>query len=152
MMTAMISVALCTYNGDRFLAEQLSSILNQERLPDELVLCDDRSMDATLAMARRFAEAAPFPMRIEANASNLGSTRNFAQAIELCRGDIVVLADQDDVWFPHKLAVLERALLDDPGAGFAFSDAEMVDEHLQPIGYKLWDALRFSQPERRCFP
>jgi glycosyltransferase involved in cell wall biosynthesis len=147
----MISVALCTYNGDRFLAEQLASIRNQARLPDEVVLCDDRSTDATLAIARRFAEAVPFPVRIEANASNLGSTRNFAQAIELCRGDMVVLADQDDVWLPHKLAVLERALLDDPGAGFAFSDAEMVDEHLQPLGYKLWDALRFSARERRCF-
>jgi glycosyltransferase involved in cell wall biosynthesis len=147
----MISVALCTYNGERFLAEQLESFLSQQRLPDEVVICDDQSSDSTLDIVRRFAEHAPFCVRPLSNKSNLGSTRNFSQAIELCRGDIIALADQDDVWLPNKLAALERSLRDDAGVGFAFSDAEMVDSQLRPIGYRLWDAVRFYPHERRCF-
>src|SRR5580698_1985958 len=99
-----LSVALCTYNGERFLPEQLASIREQSRLPDELVICDDASADQSVAIATRFAERAPFPVRIEANSRNLGSTPNFARAIELCNGDAIVLSDQDDVWLPDKLS------------------------------------------------
>jgi glycosyltransferase involved in cell wall biosynthesis len=146
-----LSVALCTFNGERFLSEQLASIAAQTRLPDELVVCDDVSSDRSTAIVREFAEKTRFPVRVEVNETNLGSTRNFARAIELCSGDIIVLADQDDVWLPHKLATLEAALDANPESGFAFSDAAVVDDRLNPLGYSLWEAIRFWPREQKRF-
>ena len=146
-----LSVALCTYNGGRFLAEQLDSIGRQTRPPDELVVCDDASSDGSATIVRAFAGRAPFPVRLEVNESNLRSTRNFAKAIGLCAGDLIALADQDDVWLPHKLSTLEAAMAAAPDAGFAFSDADMVDERLAPLGYSLWEAVRFGRREQARF-
>ena len=147
----VLSVALCTYNGARFLHEQLASVGAQTRPPDELIVCDDGSADSTLDLARAFAAAAPFPVRVEANTARLGSTANFARAISLCRGDVIALADQDDVWLPDKLARLEQALGDHAAAGLVFSDATMVGPNLRAIGYTLWDAIGFGAAERDQF-
>jgi len=146
-----LSVALCTFNGEQFLAEQLESFSRQTRLPDELIIRDDGSSDSTVALIRAYAERAPFPIRVEINQENLGSTSNFARTIALCAGDAIVLADQDDVWLPHKLETLERAFLAAPDAGFVFSDAEVVDEQLNPLGYTLWEAIRFAAREQDRF-
>jgi hypothetical protein len=146
-----VSLALGTYNGERFLPDQLASIREQTRLPDELIVCDDGSTDGTVGLVRSFCDRMPFRTRIEVNAANRGSTPNFARAIELCSGDIIALADQDDVWLPNKLATLEAAFLRDPKMGFAFSDARVVDESLKPLGYTLWRALQFSRTEQEQF-
>src|SRR3712207_5989304 len=98
-----LSVALCTYDGARYLPEQLESLARQRRLPDELVVCDDGSADDTVDVVRRFADRAPFAVRLSLNPQNLGFVKNFEQAIRLCRGDLIALADQDDVWHPQKL-------------------------------------------------
>jgi len=146
-----LSVALCTYNGERYFPEQLASIQEQTRLPDELVICDDASTDRTAAIARKFRERAPFEVRFELNSRNLGTTLNFDKAIGLCSGEAIVLADQDDTWLPDKLSMLETTLQNCPESGFAFSDAEVVDEGLKPLGYTLWEALQFGAGERERF-
>jgi glycosyltransferase involved in cell wall biosynthesis len=146
-----LSVALCTYNGERFLSDQLASIRAQDRLPDELVACDDGSTDRTVELLRAFAAASPFRVRVEVNPTRLGSSDNFARAVSLCTGGLIALSDQDDVWLPGKLGTLEAVLAADPGAGFAFSDARVVDETLRPLGYTLWRAIRFGWGERRRF-
>ncbi len=138
-----ISVAMCTYNGARFLPQQLESIAAQTRLPDELVVCDDGSADESAEIARNFAKNAPFPVRLEINEENLGSTKNFEKAIGLCRGEILAPADQDDLWRPEKLAVLETALNGHAEAGYVFSDAELIDECGAPTGRALWGSIRF---------
>ena len=143
------SVALCTYNGESYLAEQLASISTQDLLPDELVLCDDGSTDATLRIAEDFAATAPFAVRIERNAQRLGARDNFAKAIALCRGRWIVLADQDDVWLPHKLRRFQQCMEQDPELGMVFSDALMVDRVRRPLGYTLWQAIRFHAREQR---
>lgn len=145
------SVALCTYNGGRFLAEQLASVAAQTRPPDEVVVCDDASADDSAAVARAFAAAAPFPVRVEVNPTTLGTAANFERAIRLCTGDVIALCDQDDVWRPDKLAVLGAALAADPAAGLAFSDAALVDEARRPLGGSLWGAIEFGPAERRAF-
>src|SRR5678816_749736 len=91
-----VSVALCTYNGEAFLREQLQSIASQSRLPDELVLFDDHSKDLTLSIAYSFAQSAQFAMRIHESPVNRGPIESFSQAIDLCSGDVIVLRDQDD--------------------------------------------------------
>lgn len=98
-----ISVALCTYNGSQFLQRQLDSIAAQIRLPDELIVCDDGSNDATLSILENFIANAPFPVYIHRNPSNLGVSGNFCKAIKLCHGDLIALSDQDDIWQPDKL-------------------------------------------------
>jgi glycosyltransferase involved in cell wall biosynthesis len=144
-------VALCTYNGARFLDEQLASIAAQTRLPDLLVVVDDASADDSVARARSFAARAPFPVEVFANPANLGYAANFARAVELARGDIIVLCDQDDVWEPAKLERLAGALRAAPVAGAAFSDAALVDAELRPLGHRLWDAVDFTERDRRAW-
>ena len=143
-----ISVALCTYNGALYLQEQLDSIAQQTRLPDELVACDDGSSDATPAILEAFAAGSPFPVRIHRNPVNLGSTKNFEQAVRLCQGEIIALCDQDDLWLPEKLAKIE-AKFADKNVGLVFTDAEVVDGDLKPLGIRLWDAYFPVKAQRR---
>ena len=143
-----LSIALATYNGERYLAEQLESILHQTRLPDELVISDDASIDATRAIILDFARHAPFPVRLQENRERLGSTRNFELAIRDCGGDIIFLCDQDDVWYPNKIALIEERFINDPTAGIVFTDADVVDQDLHPLGLRLWKAVRFSLAEQ----
>jgi glycosyltransferase involved in cell wall biosynthesis len=138
-----ISVALCTYNGERFLPEQLASIGKQTRLPDELVVCDDRSMDRTMEILRAFAASVSFPVKIVQNTANLGSTRNFEHAIRLCEGDLIALSDQDDIWYPNRLQRSEQEFLAHPQAGLVFSNADLIDEEDRPLGKTLWQRLGF---------
>lgn len=148
-MADKISIAMCTYNGEQYLGDQLASIAAQTRPPDELVVCDDHSTDATCEIVARFAASAPFSVRIHLNEQNLGSTRNFERAIRLCEGDIIALSDQDDVWLPEKLQRIEDCFLRDPGVGLVFTDAEVVAEDLQPLGYRLWQSVGFDNSHRR---
>lgn len=142
---------MCTYNGARFLREQLKSIASQPRLPDELVVCDDGSTDATLAILTEYAKAVRFPVRIQCNTSPLGPAKNFEQAISLCKGDIIVLSDQDDVWRRDKLQILERVLSENPDKGYAFSDAIMVNETNTFLRPSLWEQVSFTIQKQRIF-
>lgn len=144
-----LSVAMCTYNGAAYLQEQLDSISKQTRLPDELVVCDDGSTDSTITICETYQNDVSFPVTIYHNAETLGAARNFEQAIQLCSSDVIVLADQDDVWLSEKLARLEAVLAADTAVGAVFSDAEVVDETLRPLGYSLWQYLDFNRRERR---
>ncbi|MDQ3665032.1 MAG: glycosyltransferase family 2 protein [Acidobacteriota bacterium] len=140
---------MCTYNGERYLRDQLASIAAQTRLPDELVVSDDHSTDATREIVTCFAASAPFPVRLHVNEQNVGSTKNFERAIRLCDGDVIALSDQDDVWLPEKLRRIEGCLLRNPRVGLVFTDAEVVDEELQPLGYSLWESIGFDKTQQR---
>jgi len=146
-----ISVALCTYNGARHLPAQLDSIATQHRLPDELVICDDRSDDGTVEISKRFAHHAPFRVRFHLNERNLGSTKNFEKAVDLCEGDIIAFCDQDDVWREDKLTHIEAAFSASSRIGAVFSDAELVNENLEPLGYSLWQVINFNRARQKRF-
>jgi glycosyltransferase involved in cell wall biosynthesis len=149
--TGTVSVALCSYNGAQFLGEQLASIAAQNLPPDEVVICDDASIDDSVAIAQRFAASARFEVRIFESNHNLGSCGNFARCIAACSGQIIVLSDQDDVWLPQKIERLVAALADAPGAAFAFSDALRIGEQGEPLEFTLWETLRLTSAERRLF-
>lgn len=129
-----ISVALATCNGSPYLREQLQSFLNQTRQPDELVISDDASDDDTLQLARSVLSEAPFPVRVEANPKRFGVAANFSKALGYCRGDIVALSDQDDVWFPHKLQCIETMFHRHLDLGVIINDAVITDVALRPTG------------------
>ncbi len=125
-----VSIALATYNGERYLQEQLNSFLHQTRLPDEIIACDDCSTDRTMDILESFAKSAPFAVHIYRNAMNLGYTKNFERAISLCSGDVIFLSDQDDVWFPEKIEVVLNTFRSKKGALVVINDAVLTDEHL----------------------
>src|ERR1044072_5987236 len=147
-MHPKFSVAMCTYNGAEFVTEQLDSIAAQTRLPDEVIVCDDGSTDATVECIRQFARSASFPVRLVENEKNLGSTKNFERAIASCEGDLIALADQDDFWFPDKLRRLEQALTD-KNIGLAFTNGEVVDASLNSLGQSVWESIRFGEREQK---
>jgi len=124
-----VSIALCTYNGERFLPEQLASYARQTRLPDEIVVCDDGSKDQTLAILEDWAKTVPFPVRITRNEQNLGYARNFGKAVSLCAGDVIFLSDQDDVWEPEKIAKMTAVFEAEPEIGVVTTDSSIIDEH-----------------------
>jgi glycosyltransferase involved in cell wall biosynthesis len=108
-----ISIAMATYNGGRFLKEQLDSLAFQTHLPYELVVCDDGSTDETLELIAEFAMTALFPVRVYRNEENLGYARNFLKAARLCEGHWISFCDQDDVWLPNKLDDVREAVARD---------------------------------------
>jgi len=146
-----ISVAMCTFNGKRFLRTQLESIAVQSRPPDELVVCDDGSSDGSVEIVKEFARSVTFPTRLVVNEKNLGSTKNFEKAISLCQGAIVSLADQDDVWYREKLEKIENAFLGSSAIVAVFSDADLIDQGSRLLGLRLWKAFSFHAGEQNRF-
>ena len=141
-----LSVALCTFNGGRFLPAQLRSLAEQTRPPDELVACDDASADNTVAILNAFAAGASFPVRVVVNPTRLGTAGNFSQAFGLCTGDVIFPCDQDDVWLPEKLARFAA----EPFPGLVFSDAWLADADLVRTGRTAWQDLPFTSAMRRA--
>ena len=104
-MRQMISIAMATYNGARYLREQLDSILCQSVSDFELVVCDDCSTDETYSILEEY-KAKDYRVRIFRNDTNLGFKKNFERVIGLTQGEYVALCDQDDIWEPDHLEVL----------------------------------------------
>ena len=144
-----ISIAMCTYNGAEFLPAQLQSIVAQSRPPDEIVICDDGSTDDTRTLIEKFAAGCSVPVTLHFNQQNLGSVKNFEQAILLCTGDVIVLSDQDDVWRNDKLQLIEDAFNKSPSVGLVFSDAAIVDKNLKPLNRRMWDEVGFDAHKRK---
>ncbi|MBS0195007.1 MAG: glycosyltransferase [Proteobacteria bacterium] len=133
-----VSVALCTFNGERFLREQLDSVLAQQDVTLEVVAIDDGSTDATCAILSEYA-ARDARLRWQANARNLGPTANFEQAMALCRGALIAPCDQDDVWHPHKLAGLAAALGD---ADLVYCDSAYIDAGGRALDQRIGQTTR----------
>jgi glycosyltransferase involved in cell wall biosynthesis len=144
-----ISVALCTFNGARYVRKQLESILDQTRRPDEIVVADDGSTDGTLEIVAEVAAGAGVPFVVLPSGARLGVTANFARAIAACSGDVVVLSDQDDVWHDDRVADSLAALDADPEALLVHTDARLVDAAGGPLGVDLLEGLRATGNERR---
>jgi len=140
-----ISVAMCTCNGARYVADQLHSILEQQRLVDEIVICDDCSTDGTLDLLHAVVNRAQVPIRVVQNATQQGFIRNFAQAISLCTGEVIFLADQDDVWLPTKVREVMQVFDSHPEIDVVSTDATLMDELGQSLGTEtLWQVTRMD--------
>lgn len=141
---------MCTYNGARFLREQLLSVLNQSLPISELVVSDDGSTDDTLAVVREVLDVFGSTHRAPAlvvlhNETPLGVAANFEQAIRTCSGAIIALADQDDLWHADRLERMVGVFESRPDLLLLHSDARMVDETGVPLGYTLFEALAIDK-------
>ena len=137
--TYAISVVLACCRGEKYLAEQLRSILGQTVVPDEILVCDDSPDDASCRIAEKFDR-----VRILRNSPPLGVARNFARGIAEAKGDLLFLADQDDVWLPDRVERMTAALGD---AGGVFCNSALVDENLRPLGRDHWTMRGFPPAE-----
>lgn len=148
-----LSIALCTYNGEPYLREQLKSIAAQTLPPDELVVCDDCSCDRTPEILKEFSESVSFPVHIHLNEENLGPLGNFSKAVGLCQGNWVALCDQDDIWLPDKLERLVRKMeqLETTHGNetplLIHADAVVADSELRTIAGSLWK-FQYTKPEK----
>lgn len=130
-----VSIALCTYNGEKYLAQQLDSLLVQTYSDFEIVAVDDGSSDNTVALLNDYASH-DARLRIFVNASNIGLRRNFEIAMRSCRGEFIAPCDQDDIWLPTKLAVLLDCISDH---ALAYCDSELVDDNGNSLGVRISD-------------
>ena len=136
----MISIALASYNGSKFIREQLDSILAQTYQDFEVVICDDCSTDNTWQILGDYAST-DNRIKIFENECNLGFKKNFEKAISLCSGEYIALSDQDDIWTKNHLEVLLTNLGDKSIAG---GNAILVDAEGNSIGKKLNEVDDFT--------
>ena len=136
----VVSVAMATYNGERYLPEMLESLAAQTRTPDELVVRDDASEDGTVGILHAFARRVPFRVEVIAGGPRLGYAQNFVAAASACRGSVIFFADQDDVWRPPKLAtVAQHVRRRKPQA--VFHDFALIDERGDRFADSFYDVL-----------
>jgi glycosyltransferase involved in cell wall biosynthesis len=121
----LISIALCTYNGEKFLQEQIDSILNQTYKNFELIISDDCSEDNTSIILKNF-QSKDSRIKLLSNDENIGYIKNFEKAIKDCTGDLIFLSDQDDVWNPNKLSEISACFTQ--GRTLVFHDSEFINE------------------------
>lgn len=136
----LVSVALCTYNGEKYLAEQIESIINQTYTNLDIVIVDDRSTDNTFVIAKQYAEK-DARIRCICNPENLGFNKNFEKAVSLTHGDFIAISDQDDIWEPEKIQVLVDSIKDN---WLVFSNSIYITEDGTPTGNSLLQGFKFG--------
>ncbi len=148
-----ISVAIATYNGEKFIEEQLYSILNQTQPPDEIIISDDGSTDSTREIAEKVLSGGGIKFRVIRNTGKRGVNGNFENAIKNCTGDLIFLSDQDDVWEKERIETALKMLSSEENdrKSFFFSDAVITDENLSPTGRTIWGINGFDEKERKKF-
>ena len=131
-----VSIALCTYNGERFLREQLESILNQDYDNiDEIICVDDNSKDTTWEILKEYA-AEYQKFKIYRNLSNLGFVENYEKAISLTSNHLIAISDQDDIWYPNKISKLVKSIGNNI---MSYSDNNYIDKNGELLGKNFSD-------------
>jgi glycosyltransferase involved in cell wall biosynthesis len=133
---------MATFNGARFLREQLDSLARQTLLPSELVVCDDGSRDESVPILESFSREAPFEVRLLRNELNQGFGETFLRAATAARGDWIAFCDQDDVWLPHKLSRCMEIAVRHPNVVLVCHSAQQVDAELRPLPSRMPDYRR----------
>lgn len=141
------SVALCSYNGGLYIDQQLRSIINQTQVVDEIVICDDGSNDNTISVIQAIQSETNINIRLFINETNLGCRANFQKALGLCKGDIIFLADQDDVWLPDKVAIIVNWFDSNKDKEVVFTNGVFIDTIGNPyaVGSTLFSAYGMTR-------
>lgn len=138
------SVAICTYNGELYILEQLQSIVDQTVPPIEIVVFDDCSSDTTFEIVISFAQKHPnIKWIIEINNVNLGYKGNFYKAINRCTSEFIFLSDQDDVWVLNKAEKILSKFTNNKSIDVIFTNAFVTNERLIPHNKSLFQYVNF---------
>lgn len=137
-----ISVSMCTYNGSKFVEEQLRSILNQTVPVDEICIGDDNSTDDTISIIERIAKETNSNIKVVVNKPNFGCNANFDKTINRCTGDIIFFSDQDDIWMPNKVETILDYFEKNPQKEVVFTNGCFIDEDSKQFTEKkMFDAV-----------
>ncbi|MFE4469962.1 glycosyltransferase family 2 protein [Leifsonia sp. NPDC056824] len=147
MPAAALSVALATYNGARYVGEQLASILGQVPAPAELVIADDGSADGTVEVALAEAERHGVRPTVLGPSGSAGVTANFERAVTATTQPLIALSDQDDRWHPGRVARLVAHFDADDALLLLHTDARLVDAEGVPLGRTLFESLEVGPHE-----
>ena len=145
------SVALCTFNGEKYVTDFLDSLLSQTILPDEVVIVDDCSTDLTLSILKAYEKA--FAMiKVYPLEKNVGSIKAFQKAIQLTQFPRIFLADQDDIWEPLKIQLMSQVQLNplDEVPSLVFSDLSLINTYGEHKGNSFWEMADLD-PMRTTF-
>ena len=144
------SVALCSYNGEKYIHQQIDSILSQTHKPSEIVVCDDGSTDRTPEILTEYQKQYPEIFRIHFNEINLRSVKNFEKAISLCSKEIIFLSDQDDIWAENKAEKIVSFLDNHAEIDVVATNGFCIDENgTVHEKYSLWDAPVFLKEKEK---
>lgn len=135
----MISIVMATYNGEKYLQQQLDSVAAQTILPDELIVGDDCSADKTIEILENYKNNVSFKVKILKNIVNSGYIKNFASIIQEAKGDFVFLCDQDDFWFQNKIETVLKAFKNNPKTQLIAHNAMCTDSNLMSLGKTLFE-------------
>ena len=148
MLNPLVSIALCTYNGDRFLSQQLDSLLAQSYKDIEIIAVDDCSTDNTWGILQEYVSR-DNRLKPYKNEHNLGHTLNFEKAISLCKGVYITLSDQDDIWETDKI----ESLMENIGeAILIYHNSDFIDEQGQRIGDRSMASKHRMYDGESCLP
>lgn len=148
-----ISVVMATYNGAKYLEEQIESILSQSLLPAEIIVCDDCSNDGTLNILENYQHRGL--LKYYVNEKRLGVVDNFIKAIGFAQQDnYIALSDQDDIWMPNKLEIqalalsgLEQSQVNQGSPCIIYSDLILVDSEKNTLNISFWNELNHDVHE-----
>ena len=144
-----ISIALCTYHGEKYLREQLDSLFNQSLKPHEIVISDDMSSDDTLSILHEYEKKdKAISVRILENNQKRGVFKNFPYVISQCVGDIIFTCDQDDYWLPTKLERHFEAHIKEPNVYLIYSNADVVLNDIEHYLYPLWEIKSIQDSDK----
>lgn len=135
------SVALCTYNGERYIADQLNSILTQTVPPKEIIVSDDGSKDQTLDIVEHLLSHGSVKYKIVKNTGMHGVTENFCNAISKCSENIIFTSDQDDVWVNNKAETIIKIFENNNKGLLVFTNGELVDKNLKLLNCDMWESV-----------
>lgn len=146
--SVLISIVMATYNGQKFVRQQLDSILSQSYSNFEVIIVDDGSTDITALMIQDYVDKDPritfFPSK-----HNLGLVKNFERGLIKARGELLVLADQDDIFNKHKIEKQLAMITATPEADMVISDLELIDEHDKQLAESMW-GFQGVKPEKQA--
>lgn len=140
----LVSVVVATYNGERFIGEQLDSIIHQNYTNIEIIVVDDCSSDNTPKLLNEYAEKYA-NVKVFFNEQNLGYVKNFEKGFSLAKGELIAPSDQDDIWYLNKLEFLLEEINDNP---IIYCDSELIDDTNFANGKKLSDIKRLTTYNR----
>lgn len=146
----LVSIALATFNGERYLAKQLDSLIDQDYPNLEIVISDDCSTDKTWEIIELYARKDD-RIRLLPRSVNFGYVKNFIRVFFECKGDLIAPSDQDDRWHPQKISRLVAAL---GNASLAYCDSNFIDKNDGNLGKRLSDTVRMivgSDPRNFLF-
>lgn len=135
----MISVAMTTYNGEKYIFKQLESILTQTVPVDEIIIFDDGSTDNTAQIISQLNNP---KIKFFVNDHNVGYIKNFYKAISRCSGDFIFLSDQDDIWVSNKVERMVR-IMEDTGADALCTNFSLINADGQEIDRESFPQNRF---------